>query len=231
MAMHASSMAIIDAGVMPCIRIRERIIVLHMSAQFMQAGAQSMSCVEHTVHACSHAEHASMQACSTDMSIAARSMVVASGAEVMFVRQASIIIESIAHRFRRRPQPGVRAGRTTRLWPTVAPDPVRVDRRIVLSCAGSVVNPVVGSQAPCEGGSPVDRTMKGRIMSADNDIKNNAEKLGGKVKEGVGKLTDNERLEAEGQADQTKASAKQAGENVKDAAQKAGESIRDGFKE
>ncbi|MEN0022404.1 MAG: CsbD family protein [Microbacterium sp.] len=68
-------------------------------------------------------------------------------------------------------------------------------------------------------------------MSADNDIKNNAEKLGGKVKEGVGKLTDNERLEAEGQADQTKASAKQAGENVKDAAQKAGESIRDGFKE
>ncbi|OAN41361.1 CsbD family protein [Microbacterium sp. H83] len=68
-------------------------------------------------------------------------------------------------------------------------------------------------------------------MSAGDDIKNNAEKLGGKIKEGVGKATDNERLEAEGHADQTKASAKQAGENVKDAAKTAGESLRDGFKE
>ncbi|WP_260857281.1 CsbD family protein [Microbacterium sp. 1.5R] len=231
MAMQASSIAIIDAGVMPCIRIIARIMVLHMSAQFMHAGAQSMSCVEHTVHACSQAAHASMQAWSTDMSIAAGSIVVASGAEVMFVRQASIIIESIAHRFRRRPQPGERAGRTTRLRPTVARDAAGVDGRILMSRARAVVNPVVGCGAPCEGGSPVDRTMKGRIMSADNDIKNNAEKLGGKIKEGVGKVTDNERLEAEGQADQTKASAKQAGENVKDAAHKAGESIRDGFKE
>ena len=37
-AMHASSIAIMLAGVMPCIRIIDRIIVLHMSAQFMQAG-------------------------------------------------------------------------------------------------------------------------------------------------------------------------------------------------
>ena len=68
-------------------------------------------------------------------------------------------------------------------------------------------------------------------MSASDDIKNSAEKLAGKVKEGVGKATDNERLEAEGQADQTKASAKQAGENVKDAAKNAGDSLRSGFKE
>ncbi|WP_091227077.1 CsbD family protein [Microbacterium sp. 3J1] len=68
-------------------------------------------------------------------------------------------------------------------------------------------------------------------MSAGDDIKNNAEKLGGKIKEGVGKATDNENLEAEGHADQTKASTKQAGENVKDAAKNAGESLRDGFKE
>ena len=68
-------------------------------------------------------------------------------------------------------------------------------------------------------------------MSAGDDIKNNAEKLGGKAKEGLGKLTDNEELEAEGRADQTKASAKQAGENVKDAAHKVGENVRDGFKE
>ena len=48
-AMQASSMDIIDAGVMPCIRIIDRIMVLHMSAQFMQAGEQSIICVEHTL--------------------------------------------------------------------------------------------------------------------------------------------------------------------------------------
>jgi uncharacterized protein YjbJ (UPF0337 family) len=58
-------------------------------------------------------------------------------------------------------------------------------------------------------------------MSAADDMKNAAEKAGGKVKEGFGKATDNEELEAEGQGDQVKASAKQAGENVKDAAKKA----------
>lgn len=68
-------------------------------------------------------------------------------------------------------------------------------------------------------------------MSGADDIKNAAEKAGGKIKEGVGKATDNERLEAEGRGDQTKASAKQAGENVKDAAHNVGENIKDGFKE
>ena len=38
-AMHASSIDIMTAGVMPCIRSIVRIIVLHMSAQFMHAGA------------------------------------------------------------------------------------------------------------------------------------------------------------------------------------------------
>lgn len=66
-------------------------------------------------------------------------------------------------------------------------------------------------------------------MSAGDDIKNNAEKLLGKAKEGVGKATDNENLEAEGRTDQTKASAKQAGENVKDAAENAGKNVRDAF--
>ncbi|WP_311243780.1 hypothetical protein [Microbacterium sp. WCS2018Hpa-23] len=100
MAMQASSIAIIDAGVMPCIRIIERIMVLHMSAQFMQAGEQSIIWVEHTVHACSQAEHASMHACMTDMSIMAMS-----GIDIMFERMAPIIIESISYRLRRRPQP------------------------------------------------------------------------------------------------------------------------------
>lgn len=54
-------------------------------------------------------------------------------------------------------------------------------------------------------------------MSAADDIKNAAEKLAGKVKEGVGKVTDNEKLEAEGKADQSVADVKQAGEKVKDA--------------
>ncbi|SMH30449.1 CsbD-like [Rathayibacter oskolensis] len=53
-------------------------------------------------------------------------------------------------------------------------------------------------------------------MGADDKIRNTAENLVGKAKEAVGKLTDNERLEAEGQADQTKAQAKKVGEDVKD---------------
>ncbi|MBB1512568.1 CsbD family protein [Tessaracoccus sp. MC1627] len=53
-------------------------------------------------------------------------------------------------------------------------------------------------------------------MGADDKIRNAAEEAGGKVKEGLGKATDNERLEAEGKADQVSADIKQAGEKVKD---------------
>ncbi|GED37803.1 MULTISPECIES: hypothetical protein [Microbacterium] len=106
-AMQAFSIAIIEAGVIPCIRIIDRIMVLHMSAQFMQAGAQSISCVEHTVQACSQAAHASMHACMTAMSI-----ICMSGIDSMFFDMAPIIIESIAHRFLVES-----AGRTTRLAP------------------------------------------------------------------------------------------------------------------
>ena len=58
---------------------------------------------------------------------------------------------------------------------------------------------------------------KGLIMSAADKIKNAAENVVGKGKEAVGNATDNDKLVAEGKADQAKASAKQAGENVKDA--------------
>jgi hypothetical protein len=88
-AMHASSIDIMTAGVMPCIRIIERIMVLHMSAQFMHAGAQSIIWVEHTVHACSQAEQASIQACMTDMS-----MVFMPGIDIASLDIMSIIIES-----------------------------------------------------------------------------------------------------------------------------------------
>ena len=53
-------------------------------------------------------------------------------------------------------------------------------------------------------------------MSAENEIKNAAEKLVGKGKEAVGKLTDNDKLVAEGKADQAKASVKDAADSVKD---------------
>ena len=48
-------------------------------------------------------------------------------------------------------------------------------------------------------------------------IKNAAEGATGKVKEAVGKGTDDERLEAEGKGDQVSSDLKSAGENVKDA--------------
>lgn len=54
-------------------------------------------------------------------------------------------------------------------------------------------------------------------MGATDDLGNTAERLTGKAKEGLGKMTDNERLEAEGKADQVKADVKQAGEKAKDA--------------
>ncbi len=53
-------------------------------------------------------------------------------------------------------------------------------------------------------------------MSAEDEVKNTAETAKGKVKEGVGKATGNESLEAEGHADQAKGDLKQAGEKIKD---------------
>ena len=54
-------------------------------------------------------------------------------------------------------------------------------------------------------------------MGLDDKVSNTAENAKGKVKEAAGKATDDERLEAEGKADQTSADLKQAGEKVKDA--------------
>ena len=57
-------------------------------------------------------------------------------------------------------------------------------------------------------------------MGLDDKIKNTAQDLTGKAKEAVGKVTDNDKLVAEGQADQVQADLKQAGEDVKDAFRK-----------
>ena len=54
-------------------------------------------------------------------------------------------------------------------------------------------------------------------MGFDDKLENTKDKLTGEAKEATGKATDNERLEAEGKADQTGADLKQAGEKVKDA--------------
>lgn len=90
-AMHASSIAVIDAGVIPCIRSMARIIVLHMSAQFMHDDAQSICCVAHTAQACSQAAQASMHAC-----IAAMSTCSMPSIDIMSCDMASIIFVSIA---------------------------------------------------------------------------------------------------------------------------------------
>jgi len=56
-------------------------------------------------------------------------------------------------------------------------------------------------------------------MGNDDKLQNMGEKATGKVKEGAGKVTGDESMEAEGERDQNKADLKQAGEKVKDAYQ------------
>jgi uncharacterized protein YjbJ (UPF0337 family) len=53
-------------------------------------------------------------------------------------------------------------------------------------------------------------------MGLGDKISNAAEDLGGKAKEAAGNATGNDRLKAEGEADQVKADAKKVGESVKD---------------
>lgn len=54
-------------------------------------------------------------------------------------------------------------------------------------------------------------------MSSEDKLSNKAQEVKGKFKEGAGDATDDERLENEGRADQSKSDLKQAGEKVKDA--------------
>lgn len=62
--------------------------------------------------------------------------------------------------------------------------------------------------------------MKGILMGLDDKLKNSAEKLVGKAKEGAGDATNDDQLKAEGQTDQAKGDLKNAGEKVKDAFKK-----------
>ncbi|WP_444949735.1 CsbD family protein [Micromonospora ureilytica] len=54
-------------------------------------------------------------------------------------------------------------------------------------------------------------------MGFDDKINNATEDATGKLKEGAGRATGNEQLEAEGRADQSTSKLKQAGEKIKDA--------------
>ena len=58
-------------------------------------------------------------------------------------------------------------------------------------------------------------------MAMGDKIQHAGEEAMGKVKEGAGKATGNEDLEAGGQNDQAKANVKQAGDKVADAAKDA----------
>ncbi|ANI42549.1 CsbD family protein [Mycolicibacterium vaccae] len=57
-------------------------------------------------------------------------------------------------------------------------------------------------------------------MGADDKASNKIDDLGGKAKEGFGKLTGDKSTENEGKVDQAKSSLKDAGEKIKDAFKK-----------
>ena len=54
-------------------------------------------------------------------------------------------------------------------------------------------------------------------MGTDDKLRNQGQIWKGRAKEGAGKITDNERLEYEGRADQAKGQTKSAMEKLKDA--------------
>jgi uncharacterized protein YjbJ (UPF0337 family) len=57
-------------------------------------------------------------------------------------------------------------------------------------------------------------------MAKKDKAKNNAQITKGKLKKATGKITGDDQLEVEGEADQMKGNLKQAGEKVKDAFKK-----------
>ncbi len=62
-------------------------------------------------------------------------------------------------------------------------------------------------------------------MGLDDKVGNKSEDLGGKLKEGTGKATGDDQLQAEGKGDQAKASLKDGVEHAKDAAK----DVKDGL--
>lgn len=67
-------------------------------------------------------------------------------------------------------------------------------------------------------------------MGIEDAAKNKANEASGKVKETVGKLTDNKRLEAEGRLQHDKAKLAEAADKVKKSVRGAADDIKDVFK-
>ena len=64
-------------------------------------------------------------------------------------------------------------------------------------------------------------------MGIDDKISNATQDIVGKVKEGIGDATDNERLEAEGRADQAEATVSKGVEYMKDGVKNAADKVKD----
>lgn len=73
------------------------------------------------------------------------------------------------------------------------------------------------TNAPDRPGCPQSGTAE---MSIKDKLENMAEDVVGKAKEMLGKVSGDQHLQAEGQADQASSNVKQAGEHLKDAAKK-----------
>ena len=63
-------------------------------------------------------------------------------------------------------------------------------------------------------------TERDSIMGAENKAANKVTEIKGKIKKKAGQVTDDESLEAEGRAEESKGDLKQASEKVKDAFRK-----------
>ncbi|HHW84470.1 MAG TPA: CsbD family protein [Actinomycetales bacterium] len=68
-------------------------------------------------------------------------------------------------------------------------------------------------------------------MGIGDDIKHGAEKAAGKAKEAFGDLTNNERMEREGKADQLEADVKNTGADIRDGAEDAMDDVKAGIED
>ncbi|SER78237.1 Uncharacterized conserved protein YjbJ, UPF0337 family [Propionibacterium cyclohexanicum] len=60
-----------------------------------------------------------------------------------------------------------------------------------------------------------------------SDLENKGQQFGGKIKEGVGKVTDDKDLKAEGRNDQAEGKLKEGLENIKGKAEEAARGVQD----
>lgn len=67
-------------------------------------------------------------------------------------------------------------------------------------------------------------------MDIEDKVKNKADQASGSMKEAVGKLTDNEQMQAEGHMQHAKATLAEDAEKLKDSVKHAAEHIGDAFK-